>query len=1286
LTTEDLTTYTEVDIPANRIRNITASSVQIYDADLDETAYLYYNFGAGNISGPRVIRYKITLESYAGNGRAMCWTFNNELTDFGNESGPSINTRARHNNVPDEWQMAVIENTSGDVFNGDSYSHGDSDPNTVFYIEVTWDGLDLTMDVYDDAAYTSLLGSVPITLDNASYTFQYCHAVRTDDQALTARAMRFTLEDLDIDYGGASDASANLFAEFDVQTPFEELKAEFLVRNSDEKDLFAQFFRGADASKDLFAEFAIPYHGSAQLFAKALIAHAASENLKAIGVIRNAGSSALKAEFFRGADASKDLFAETTIRKSAVSELFSELSVRHTGEEELKGLIKVTRPGYEELSAYFEVGQDSADFKERALVNAFGFGVRGDRILNYTQGYIFGTKFLTTNKLKVADSIEFFYRKGVLTQYARGAIYTVTGGNYPGTLLEETSLVGPLTGDPDVPYWVSLPFVDKPILQPSTEYFILVWANRAPAARARYTIPDATLKGFQRSMGSGPVGSFTSYDPMIGGVQRTYKFSILSTYDLATDASRDLKAVFHIGEGQLDLFSKFTVKQWQEDLKAEFSVNYGKRNLKAEFSVLNANTLDLFADFKIARSGSADLFNQFIVRKKGSRDLFHKLFLTRPYNDLLAEFIVRHTAIHDLPAEGVIRHTESQDLTAETIIQHSAEKELPAQFIVRYSNTIDLPAEFWIGGSAQLKAIFYLPTRRNKDAYYPIIDDGIKYWLNHLELSGAGFIGWPVFENDNVEKASGTDSLKITSEVVDKGFKEVTFGWLYEPVYLNAIREEPCEGIRRDFVRLIDDNWKGYEEYTIDYTDIEKDNFLRMEYNENFGAGGFYYSDDNYGNLEYYGLSSFEGWLPGEIPSQRHRYYATIAMKWGLDDLGGIDLTRFGWARQEIYRYGKSGSIPGGPIKIYRMPDCKYIDERGSPVVMGGCHSENLAYPHSSTGVYPSGTWTELTSNYRRMGYSQVGFTFNRVHGNNSFYAEPDDGIGFSWENATYDKIDLSTLMLGWLNGTYNNHGMFIFLYPDPPFPIGTDYTYYNFQNELRYYSRESSNDNKPIIRVMLQPSNQKWTFKNKRWWDINTDDPYSGSASLRLKDWSKASYVTHRIGAAHGNRPGLTLNDETPKTGYIETAFRLNSETWTQVEMDWRTSPDDYWLYQEDTPIDNYFNIYLRYQDASNHYRVEFNKAGTSCRIRREVGGAVTTLNTFSGIKVNAWHKIRVYWTINSDGDLKICCYKWDEEQEVWRFLAGAVDADNYWPDGGEVYFESMDGDLDETEVWEEV
>ena len=903
-------------------------------------------------------------------------------------------------------------------------------------------------------------------------------------------------------------------------------------------------------------------------------------------------------------------------------------------------------------------------------------------------GYIFGSRFTMGAHSAMVDHLYFYHEHtGTPDNYARGAIYTVNGDR-PGTLIKETDLQAITTSSG----WIELTFPVKPGLTAGTEYFFLIWINESATgiSTTRYSIPGGN-QGFTKNMGAGPVGNFPS--TISGGAVRSYRFSMYATYDiiLAT-ITNDLKNLFWVGQDSRDLKGVF--RTTQEILHAEFRLRQETFDLPAEFITRLTGTQDLKALLEVMHIGTQDLFAEFIVRQKASLNIFAELTVIQLSANLLGEFIVRHTGIYDLPNETVIRHSASLNLAAEFITYYSGTLDLEADFMVRHSASRELYACFWVGGSADLKAEFYLPTRRNKDAYYPIILDDIDWWLNYLHLDGKGFIGWPTFEKDTIDKREGQNSLKITSEEVQKGYKEVTFGWLYEPVDLTYWQQPPC-ALGKEFELIARDDWDWDEEET--YIELDAatyllaDAFLRLEYNTNFGAGGMYYHNVNYGTASSLRLTRYDWYYYGELPSQFHFNVASIVMKWDLSDPPTMpDLSRLAWARLEMYRHG-GPDLAGFRAYINRFDDCEDIPQRyvyANPAnLIGGCNPKSTygGVPYTSTGKYYEDIWQETTIKYEHAGLENHLIGGLQYIGNEGFRTQMAQNRSVTWEKDVWDKFKMTALLRGWLDGTYNNHGMEI------------EGTYYPGRDqrlailaggELLYYGRYSADPRKPKIILQFWPQGKEdeWEFTGSfEQWEINRDDPYSGSGSLHLGDWSKASYE----GVSEANRPRIKpRTDKQFIEGMVETVFRLNQEEWKHLIQDPAFFSGGPYQVIESGNEENMLTIYFRYQDEDNHYRVQFRLGGpTNSRIQKTVGGNTSTLNTFEGkFGVGKWSRIRIIWNADpNDGNCKICVYKYDEEQDHWRYLAGSSEAID-WVDGGEVLLESFDCDLDETKIWEVV
>lgn len=525
------------------------------------------------------------------------------------------------------------------------------------------------------------------------------------------------------------------------------------------------------------------------------------------------------------------------------------------------------------------------------------------------EGYILGSRFTMGAVSGVANSIFFHHEHtGVPDNYARGAIYTVSGDR-PSVLINETGLHAISTTDG----WVQLDFLERPTLDAGTEYFLLVWigSSLTGTSTLSYDAPGGN-QGFTKGVGYGPVGNFPA--TMTGGTVRTFRFSLYATYDqILGTVTNDLKAVFHVGQDSKDLKAEFRLTQ--EDLFAEFTLRQGIYDLFSKAVIRNTGSQDLGGFFNLAQFASTDLWAKFIVRKITTKNLFSEFVVFRPFSDLKATLSVRAVATKDIYAETVIRHSATEDLAAEFIVRHDGvEKDLKAVTVVRHTDTNELYAVFRVGGSADLKATLYITTNPNQPAYSFVIDDNISAWLNFLSLNGKGFIGEPTFLDDDTVVYSGVNSLKITAERVEKGYKEFTFGLVYEPTDLGTriVR-------RRDTYKDLKATFSVGEEMRDFYVSPFIAPYVSPEY----------ITDDHYkfaGRVSIYdgaavGLTSWKQWLTGVFqaditftPSSSDEI--SMAFGWSVS---GIPAIHGGYA---ILRY-----TPGGQWDFVTSNDGNTTEE-----------------------------------------------------------------------------------------------------------------------------------------------------------------------------------------------------------------------------------------------------------------------------------------------------------------------------------------------------------------------
>lgn len=294
--------------------------------------------------------------------------------------------------------------------------------------------------------------------------------------------------------------------------------------------------------------------------------------------------------------------------------------------------------------------------------------------------------------------------------------------------------------------------------------------------------------------------------------------------------------------------------------------------------------------------------------------------------------------------------------------------------------------------------------------------------------------------------------------------------------------------------------------------------------------------------------------------------------------------------------------------------------------------------------------------------------------GNSGFRATPE-GEGISWDNGGYEAFPFTDLLKGWLNGTYENNGLMVEMSTD----LGSDYRMNLIQNlGPRFYARENGT-NKPRFRLHFWPVDKQsiWSFGSDKMMEINQDTPYAGTGCLKLEEWTKNDYNNNVGGISD-----LTfVTSRALSQGYVDTMVRFNSQDRTRLVYSIVQATPLITQIIETTPVNNELSVIFRRSSSTSNYNVQFRPGSLTSLIRK----GTTTLASFNaGFVVGTWYKVRVMWSVNESGQLKICCYLWDSTDEAWELLNGVTDINNSWPEGGDVRFESYDADLDDTEIWE--
>jgi len=702
-----------------------------------------------------------------------------------------------------------------------------------------------------------------------------------------------------------------------------------------------------------------------------------------------------------------------------------------------------------------------------------------------------------------------------------------------------------------------------------------------------------------------------------------------------------LSAVFHVGQDSETLHGFFHVGQDSAKLKGAFDVGQNHGEIYAQFEAQAVR--NLCAKFEVQHCA---LLKAIFIVKQGTRDLYAK-FEAQAIAALYAKFTPKRSASNALKAEFEIGLMLNQSLKAVFTVKQETEN-LLALFRVR-STLQDM---------------------------YNLIGYNMPELLNDVENIGRGFIGSPAPLQTESGTPTGRTAVKAVSSHGAGQYKEIRFGWRKEdPIY----DVPPCI-CDIEYEDLILEEWDWDERSYI--TSITHDTCVRLHYNREFGVGGWTLANINYGTQGYLKCSYFDFLYTGESWAFGDRYHFDDEEIFIRFNIGAPSLTRLGYARIELYRYdGRTRSR--NQLELRRIAECTEIPETyiyWNPAnVIGGCD-----YPPLKNNV-----WSETFLNWFYTGRSTLNMG-GALHymGLPKFLNDlPEIYYGLSAENNEWDMIELTDILEAWVNGSYKNLGVGI---------IGEridasydDHAANGTGDTQTYYSSKASDPRKPRILLQYIPEKSygKWVFRDNRGWAINTTDPYAGDGSLRLRDWSKLTYDRQESIA-----PAVTY--ETTKAlaeGKIETKFRLNRDDWPQLKC----SPSAVVCYPQEvspaqpivdytTPLVNQVDIYFRYQDASNYYRIRIRpRSGTSSLIRR-VGASNTTLETWTtAINIGEWKNCRFFWALNEDGNLIICGKMWNQYLERWRLLFTYTDSSEL-EDGGDVRIESWDADIDDTLISE--
>lgn len=170
---EDFTTFTEVDIAANRIEK-TANHID-HLAYRNETTYLYKDYGAAHFGD---FEHKIKVKAISGNSYpdVSVWALANDLGNIKalEDAGKTALSIQLSGSSPLYVKVYEVYNsTIYTDYNAGSFSVGDW-----IYIKIVKSGTGLTAYLYSDSDYSVLVDTLVLTL-HADHSFKYLYGCNT---------------------------------------------------------------------------------------------------------------------------------------------------------------------------------------------------------------------------------------------------------------------------------------------------------------------------------------------------------------------------------------------------------------------------------------------------------------------------------------------------------------------------------------------------------------------------------------------------------------------------------------------------------------------------------------------------------------------------------------------------------------------------------------------------------------------------------------------------------------------------------------------------------------------------------------------------------------------------------------------------------------------------------------------------------------------------------------------------------------------------------------------------
>ena len=177
---EDLTTYTEVDVPG--VLTVTSTKVTAANLDDDLTVYLYKDFGVDFFNGFDV-DFEILIEATSGGLGRMFMGFANSVATWWNWANTAVGVTLRADSgTPNQIQM-----TRGRAVAQDTYDNAQDD--TIYYCSLKREANSdtVTLEIYSDSARLALVDTLNVAGFGAGTKYRYFYAANGPDSSAGGR-------------------------------------------------------------------------------------------------------------------------------------------------------------------------------------------------------------------------------------------------------------------------------------------------------------------------------------------------------------------------------------------------------------------------------------------------------------------------------------------------------------------------------------------------------------------------------------------------------------------------------------------------------------------------------------------------------------------------------------------------------------------------------------------------------------------------------------------------------------------------------------------------------------------------------------------------------------------------------------------------------------------------------------------------------------------------------------------------------------------------------------------